>query len=432
MALGSPLRVHSRSGSSEDVRPPACSQVASGDLIIRKCPVKSTLLFTQLASVAGLAAALVTLPTVGPAQAYDIDILHNTNPPPQSEALLTYIDSRRPGTMILVGFDAADIGEGVGDGRNEAVGVSFTFDPPEQVSAAILTIELTKGASGSESDNVNFADNASPWGEGSFAYANELIRPLEAGVRHTIHVDLKHVPGRFGEGNVYDLSDLLLDGTLDVAFTDDSIVHSMRLQIQTTPLPTVSELMDLVRAADLHHGIENALLAKLRAADDALDRGDEGDARDAIESFLSHVRAQRGKKIPRADADEFSAMAREILDGLREESESSDDALAEGDDSGEADTNNGVALSPSAPNPFSQSTAIRFEMLREQPAEVAIFDVSGRRLRTIRSGMLPTGQHVVTWDGRNDAGTLVAAGTYFVRLRSNGRVETDRVVLLRR
>jgi hypothetical protein len=98
--------------------------------------------------VAGLAVAVLAI-AAPPALAYDIDILHNTNPPPQSDALLTYLDSVRPETHNLVGFDAADIGEGEGDGRNEIVGVSFEFDPPPAVYGALLWIELTRGGSGS-------------------------------------------------------------------------------------------------------------------------------------------------------------------------------------------------------------------------------------------------------------------------------------------
>lgn len=384
-------------------------------------------------AVAGLAVAVLAL-AARPALAYEIDILHDTNPPPQSDALLTYLDSVRPETHNLVGFDAADIGEGEGDGRNEIVGVSFEFDPPAAVYGALLWIELTRGGSGSESDNISFADNMSPWGPDGYAYANELIAAAPQGVRSMVRVDLSNVPGRTGDGFHYNLLELLEDGTLDVAVTDDSFVHSLRLQIRTTAAPTLDDLADLVRAAHLHHGIENALLAKIRAAGHALDDGDERDARGSLGAFLNHVRAQRGKKISHADADAFSEMARAILDGMSDATESMEDGLARsvGSDGASLDSTADFALSSSAPNPFALSTEIRFEMFRRAEADLGVYDVSGRRLRTIRHGMTAAGEHAVVWDGRNDAGSRVVAGTYFVRLLSNGRVETKRVVLLGR
>ena len=365
--------------------------------------------------------------------AYEIDILHDTNPPPQSEALLTYLDSVRPESHILVGFDGADIGEGPGDGRNEVVGVSFAFEAPDEVFGALLSLEITKGGSGSDTDNISFADNLSPWGEEGFGYANALIAPVPEGVRSTVHVNLARVPGRAGDGFFYDVLELLEDGTFDVAFTDDSIVHSMRLQIRTTPLPTFEDLAELVRDASLHHGIENALLAKVGAAHRAADRGHYRDARGSLGAFLNHVRAQRGKKIPADDADAFSALARELLDALPPETESSTDGLGRSvsGDFASSDAQRS-ALSPGAPNPFSESTAIRFELFRRSNADLAIYDVTGRRIRTIQTGISPAGRHLLTWDGRNDGGSRVADGTYFVRLRANGRIETERVVLLNR
>ena len=50
--------------------------------------------------------------------------------------------------------------------------------------------------------------------------------------------------------------------------------------------------------------------------------------------------------------------------------------------------------------------------------EVRIFDLQGRVLRTLHDGGLPPGLSRIEWDGRDDAGRLTSAGTYFVTVRS--------------
>jgi len=57
--------------------------------------------------------------------------------------------------------------------------------------------------------------------------------------------------------------------------------------------------------------------------------------------------------------------------------------------------------------------------------------VSGRRVRRLAAGRLEAGTHHVEWDGHSDAGTEVAAGVYWIRLRAAGTERTAKVVKLR-
>jgi uncharacterized repeat protein (TIGR01451 family) len=89
------------------------------------------------------------------------------------------------------------------------------------------------------------------------------------------------------------------------------------------------------------------------------------------------------------------------------------------------------ALHASRPNPFSASTAIRFAV-PGQGADVtlAVYDVSGRRVRTLARGFTPAGEHAVAWDGSDEGGERVGAGIYFARLQSAGFRETRKLTLL--
>jgi flagellar hook capping protein FlgD/putative pyrroloquinoline-quinone-binding quinoprotein len=53
------------------------------------------------------------------------------------------------------------------------------------------------------------------------------------------------------------------------------------------------------------------------------------------------------------------------------------------------------------------------------PADLAVYDVAGRRVRSWRQEAAPPGEHVVVWDGRNAAGARIPRGVYFVRLAAS-------------
>jgi len=58
-------------------------------------------------------------------------------------------------------------------------------------------------------------------------------------------------------------------------------------------------------------------------------------------------------------------------------------------------------------------------------AEVAVFDLSGRRVATIQRGVLPAGTSNLEWNGRRADGSRAAGGIYFYRLTSRTASSTD-------
>ena len=64
-------------------------------------------------------------------------------------------------------------------------------------------------------------------------------------------------------------------------------------------------------------------------------------------------------------------------------------------------------------------------------ANVAVFDILGRRVSTVFRGRLKVGTTQLAWNGRHDDGSRATAGVYFYRLEMNGRVVSRRLVLLR-
>jgi len=84
------------------------------------------------------------------------------------------------------------------------------------------------------------------------------------------------------------------------------------------------------------------------------------------------------------------------------------------------------------PNPFNP--ILHVPVLAPEgggKATVEIFDVRGRRVRTIWESVLPPGRSTLSWYGRDDSGRTQASGVYFVRLRAGGVTDLRKVVLIR-
>jgi flagellar hook assembly protein FlgD len=80
-----------------------------------------------------------------------------------------------------------------------------------------------------------------------------------------------------------------------------------------------------------------------------------------------------------------------------------------------------------APNPFSENTSLRFTVDGgTSNVIIEIFDVTGRRVRSLIDRPLTRGTHVIGWDSRDDRGSRVATGTYFARLTVNGRAASGK------
>ncbi|MBM4131348.1 hypothetical protein FJ250_10050, partial [bacterium] len=84
-----------------------------------------------------------------------------------------------------------------------------------------------------------------------------------------------------------------------------------------------------------------------------------------------------------------------------------------------------------APNPFNPQTTFSFELITAGPAHLEIYDLSGRRVRTLAAGDLAAGRHEVRWDGRDQSGRAAPSGGYLGRLRANGREALARLQLVR-
>src|SRR5262249_1125520 len=81
-----------------------------------------------------------------------------------------------------------------------------------------------------------------------------------------------------------------------------------------------------------------------------------------------------------------------------------------------------VLLAP-APTPTPDRTAVKFRVGRPGFVELAVFDVNGRRVRTIQAGTIAPGVYTREWDGQTDHFSAAPNGLYFVVLHTaDGRL----------
>ncbi|MBN2357295.1 S8 family serine peptidase [candidate division KSB1 bacterium] len=76
------------------------------------------------------------------------------------------------------------------------------------------------------------------------------------------------------------------------------------------------------------------------------------------------------------------------------------------------------SLQQNYPNPFNGSTTIAFETAQMGKVELAVYDITGRKIQGLVDGDLPAGRHQVIWDGKDHSGRIVGSGAYFYRLET--------------
>ena len=90
-----------------------------------------------------------------------------------------------------------------------------------------------------------------------------------------------------------------------------------------------------------------------------------------------------------------------------------------------------VRLLGAAPNPFNPRTNIRFELPDDLPVHLQVFDLRGRLVRTLVDAPLTAGRQEIAWDGRDQAGRNVGAGTYLYRLEAGEFTGAGRMLLVK-
>ena len=88
------------------------------------------------------------------------------------------------------------------------------------------------------------------------------------------------------------------------------------------------------------------------------------------------------------------------------------------------------------PNPFNPETWIPYQLSKDSPVSISIYDTTGRLIRTLSLGFQSAGFYnsqgrAAYWDGRNALGERVASGIYFYQLTTPSFQQTRRLVIVK-
>jgi hypothetical protein len=106
-----------------------------------------------------------------------------------------------------------------------------------------------------------------------------------------------------------------------------------------------------------------------------------------------------------------------------------------GDPTGIEDLADGLpitfALGQNYPNPFNSETIIEFALPRGQSVTIEIYDILGRKVRTLIDGYWKAGIHIVAWDGTVEGNIDAPSGVYFYRLSAGMFARANKMALIR-
>ena len=89
------------------------------------------------------------------------------------------------------------------------------------------------------------------------------------------------------------------------------------------------------------------------------------------------------------------------------------------------------ALYPNYPNPFNPTTQIRYDLPIAEYVSINIYDVMGRKIKSLININQEAGYRSISWDATNDLSQPVSAGMYIYTIQAGEFRQTRKMVLLK-
>jgi hypothetical protein len=84
------------------------------------------------------------------------------------------------------------------------------------------------------------------------------------------------------------------------------------------------------------------------------------------------------------------------------------------------------------PNPFNTTTAISYYVPQTGYMKLVVYDMSGRKVRTLIDGVVSSGNYEVDWEGLDDQGNRVTCGIYFCHVSGeHGNPDSKKMIFVR-
>lgn len=88
-------------------------------------------------------------------------------------------------------------------------------------------------------------------------------------------------------------------------------------------------------------------------------------------------------------------------------------------------------LEDNYPNPFNPMTLINYELLIDGIVNITVYDMMGRKIKTLINQSQTAGYKSVWWDASDSKSQGVPAGVYFYTIQIRDRIETRKMIFLK-
>lgn len=80
------------------------------------------------------------------------------------------------------------------------------------------------------------------------------------------------------------------------------------------------------------------------------------------------------------------------------------------------------------PNPFTDYTTFEFSLKNDERVTIEIYDITGKKVKTLTDNEYSAGEHYLTWDGTNDNGSTVNTGVYIYNFKAGYVVRSNKII----
>ena len=89
------------------------------------------------------------------------------------------------------------------------------------------------------------------------------------------------------------------------------------------------------------------------------------------------------------------------------------------------------ALLQNVPNPFNPVTSIQFRLPEQSQVTLNVFDILGRKVRTLVNESKESGTYSVLWNGTTDSGESVGSGVYIYELTTPQFTSARKMIIIK-
>jgi hypothetical protein len=83
------------------------------------------------------------------------------------------------------------------------------------------------------------------------------------------------------------------------------------------------------------------------------------------------------------------------------------------------------------PNPFNPSTVIHYDLPETSDISIAIYDITGRKIKELLKTRKNAGSHSISWNAKNSFGSPVSSGIYIYRIEAGKFSGVGKLIYLR-